>query len=91
MVDEIQRERRRFLGTAVMTIAAARLGMTQFAVAQSSRTRSADQPSNKPRAGGSFGSLKQVDAGVPERWLRRGRPRQWPGGHPPARLALRHS
>ena len=26
----------------------------------------------------------------PERRLRRGRPRRWPGGHPAARLALRH-
>jgi hypothetical protein len=41
MSDEINHNRRRFLGTTAMTIAAARLGMIDFANAQSSKTLAA--------------------------------------------------
>jgi pimeloyl-ACP methyl ester carboxylesterase len=56
MPEEIDRDRRRFLGTAVMTIAAAELGMFGSANAQSSTT--------KPGKNTSFGPLKQIDAGA---------------------------
>ena len=38
----------------------------------------------------SFGALKQVDAGVLERRVRRSRSRRRPRGDPPARMAVRH-
>ncbi len=64
MSEEIDHDRRRFLGTAIMTIAAAQLGMTGFADAQSSKTKSANVSKIKPGTNTSFGSLKQIDAGV---------------------------
>ena len=59
MSEEINNDRRRFLGTAVLTIAAAELDMISSADAQSN-------PLNpiKPGTNTSFGSLKQIDAGV---------------------------
>jgi pimeloyl-ACP methyl ester carboxylesterase len=47
-------DRRRFLGTAAMTLAAARLGMLDTANVQT----------GKPGSNTSFASLKQIDAGV---------------------------
>jgi hypothetical protein len=47
MSDEIKYDRRHFLGTAAMIIAAAQLGMTSFADAQSSKTKSANVPKMK--------------------------------------------
>jgi pimeloyl-ACP methyl ester carboxylesterase len=64
MSEEINHHRRRFLGTAAMTIAAARLGMFGSAIAQSSKTNPADATTNKPWTNTSLGSLKQLDAGV---------------------------
>jgi len=64
MSEEINYNRRRFLRTAAMTIAASRLGMTGSAKAQSSNTKPADLPTIKPGSNTSFGSLKQIDAGV---------------------------
>ena len=64
MSEEINHDRRRFLGTAAMTIAAAQLGMIGSADAQSSKTKPADVPAIKPGTNTSFGSLKQIDAGV---------------------------
>ena len=64
MDEEINHDRRRFFGTAAMTIAAAQLGMTGSADAQSSKTKPADLPTIKPGTNTSFGSLKQIDAGV---------------------------
>ena len=43
MSQEINDNRRRFLGTAAMAVAAAQLGMTGFTRAQSSKTPAADQ------------------------------------------------
>ena len=51
--------RRRFLGTTVAAIAAAHVGRTVPASAQS-----ATQPASRTATSGSFGSLKQVNAGV---------------------------
>jgi pimeloyl-ACP methyl ester carboxylesterase len=62
--EEINHHRRRFFGTAAMTIAAARLIMFGSAKAQSSKTQSAHLPTIKPGTNTSFGSLKQIDAGV---------------------------
>ena len=56
MSEEINHDRRRFFGTAAMTIAAAQLVMIGSAEAQSSAT--------KPAGATSFGPLKQIDAGV---------------------------
>ena len=59
--EEIDQHRRRFLGTAAMTVAAAQLGMTGSAGAQSSKTK---LPAIKPGTHTSFGALKQIDAGL---------------------------
>jgi len=64
MSEEINYDRRRFLGTAAMTIAAAQLGMIGWANAQFSETKPADLPTIKPGTNTSFGSLKQINAGV---------------------------
>ena len=56
--------RRRFLGTAAMTIAAAQLGMFGSAEAQSRKAKPADVPPIKPGTNTSFASLKQIDAGL---------------------------
>jgi pimeloyl-ACP methyl ester carboxylesterase len=62
--EEINHNRRHFLGTAAMTIAAAQLGMIGSATAQSSKTKSADLPTIKPGTNTSFASLKQINAGL---------------------------
>jgi pimeloyl-ACP methyl ester carboxylesterase len=64
MSEDIDRHRRRFLGTAAMTIAAAQLVMTGSAGAQSGSARPAVLPAIKPGTNTSFGPLKQIDAGV---------------------------
>ena len=60
----INDQRRRFFGTAVMSIAAAQLGMFGSAAAQPSKTKSVGLPKIKPGTNNSFRSLKQIDAGV---------------------------
>jgi pimeloyl-ACP methyl ester carboxylesterase len=62
--EKIDRHRRRFLGTAAMTIAATQLGMIGSANAQSSRTNPVVLPSIKRGTNTSFASLKQIDAGL---------------------------
>ena len=52
--DEIDQDRRRFFGAAAMAVAATQFGLIGPAQAQ--------QATGKPAA--SFGSLKQIDAGV---------------------------
>ena len=64
MSEDINHDRRRFLSTASMTIAAAHLGMMGSANAQSSKTKPADLPTVKPGTNTSFGPLKQIDAGL---------------------------
>jgi pimeloyl-ACP methyl ester carboxylesterase len=59
--DDIDHNRRQFLGTAAVTLAAAQLGMPGTADAQSNKTKLAPI---KPGAHTSFASLKQIDAGV---------------------------
>jgi pimeloyl-ACP methyl ester carboxylesterase len=62
--EVVKYDRRRFLCTAAMSIAAAQLGMASFADAQSSKTKSANSPKMKRGMNTSLGSLKQIDAGV---------------------------
>src|SRR6476619_2428744 len=52
MSDEINQNRRRFISNSAMTFAAAQLALTGVTKAQSTQTRA------------SFGSIKQIDAGV---------------------------
>jgi pimeloyl-ACP methyl ester carboxylesterase len=55
-------DRRRFLGTAVMSVAAAQLGIIGSARAESKKSGPAQ--TNKTRGNTSFGQLKQIDAGL---------------------------
>jgi pimeloyl-ACP methyl ester carboxylesterase len=69
MSEEVNHDRRRFFGTAAMTIAAAQLAMIGSADAQSSTISPADATTIKlgtikPGTNTSFGALKQIDAGV---------------------------
>ena len=64
MAEEINHQRRRFIGAAAMTIAAARLGVIGSGQVQAGETSPAALPAIKPGANTSFGALKQTDAGV---------------------------
>ena len=64
MSEEISHDRRRFLATAAMTIAATEFVMIGSAAAQSSKPNPASIPPIKPGTNRSLGSLKQIDAGV---------------------------
>ena len=64
MSDEINRDRRRFFGTAAMTVAAVQLGSIGSAIAQSGQAKPAGPPTIRPGTNTSFASLKQIDAGV---------------------------
>ena len=91
MVEEINHDRRRFLATAIMTIASAELGMIGSAAAQSSKAKPATVPAIKPGTNKSFGPLKQIDAGALERWICRSGSERWSSGDTSSWLALRHS
>jgi len=60
----MKEHRRRFWGTAAMTLFAAELVMIGSAAAQTSKAKPADVPAIEPGTNTSFGSLKQIDAGV---------------------------
>jgi len=62
--EEINENRRRFVGTAAMTIAAAQLGIFGSVNAQAGQTASASSTSRKGGTNTSFGPLKQIDAGL---------------------------
>ena len=64
MSEEINHGRRRFLGTAVMGIAAAEVVMIGSAAAQSSKPNPESVPLIRPGTNRSFGPLKQIDAGL---------------------------
>src|SRR4249919_675419 len=64
MLEGVDPNRRRFLGTAAMSIAAAQLSMLASARAQSSETNLRDVPTIEPGTNTSFASLKQINAGV---------------------------
>jgi pimeloyl-ACP methyl ester carboxylesterase len=61
IVDEINQDRRRFVGSVAMAVAATQLGMIGTAAAQRMEVK---VPAIKPGTNTSFGPLKQVDAGV---------------------------
>src|ERR1700687_1521747 len=60
-VDETNQDRRLFLGTAAMAVAATQLGMINPAAAQRVEAKI---PAIKPGTNTSFGPLKQINAGV---------------------------
>jgi pimeloyl-ACP methyl ester carboxylesterase len=62
--ERVNRHRRLFLGAAAATVAAARLPMIGSAAAQTGATRAARLPAIKPRTNTSFGTIRQIDAGV---------------------------
>src|ERR1700734_4017593 len=62
--DECSQPRRRFLGTAALTMAAAQFGVIGGAAAQSPKAKLSNVPVIKPGTNISFKSLKQVDAGL---------------------------
>ncbi|WP_414474797.1 alpha/beta fold hydrolase [Microvirga sp. M2] len=64
MSDEIDQDRRRFLSAAAMTLASAELAMMGSAKAQSGPGAAPAPPVIRPGTNPSFGSLKQIDAGV---------------------------
>jgi hypothetical protein len=61
--ETIDQPRRRFFGTAAMTVAAAQLGLIASAAAQTSKA-SSKVPAVKPGTNTSFKSLKQINAGL---------------------------
>ena len=65
MTDEINHDRRRFFGTAALTLAAA-AGLVGSARAQSEPAKAATLPAIKPGTHTSFAALKQIEAGVLE-------------------------
>ena len=62
--EEINRDRRRFVGAAVMTIAGSRLAALGAAVPQSSEPSSAALPSTRRATNTPLGTIKQIDAGL---------------------------
>ena len=82
MAEEINHQRRRFIGAAAMTIAAARLGVSGSGQVQAGETRLAAQSAIKPGTHTSFDVLKQIDAGV----LNVGYAEAGPAGGPPVML-----
>jgi pimeloyl-ACP methyl ester carboxylesterase len=62
--EEIDLRRRRFFGTAAMSIAAVQFALSGSAEAQPGKAKPADLPKTKPGAHTSFGPLKQIDAGL---------------------------
>lgn len=64
MSEDINHHRRRFFGTAAMTIAAAQFAMVGTASAQTDTPKPATLPAIKPGTNTTFAALKQIDAGV---------------------------
>jgi pimeloyl-ACP methyl ester carboxylesterase len=61
IVEHIDQDRRCFVGAAALAFAAAELGLT---VSASAQTNSSSLPAVKPGTPASFGPLKQIDAGT---------------------------
>jgi pimeloyl-ACP methyl ester carboxylesterase len=64
MPEGINDDRRRFLGTAAMTLVAANLGMFGLAEAQAGNAKASAMTTTKPGGRTSFGPIKQIDAGL---------------------------
>jgi pimeloyl-ACP methyl ester carboxylesterase len=80
--EAIDRQRRRFFGAAALTIAAAEFGMIGAAGAEAGKAKSTGLRATKPGTHTSFGSLKQIDAGL----LNVGYAEAGPAGGPPVIL-----
>lgn len=63
MPEAINRDRRRFLETAAMTLAATQIGLSGPATAQAAEAKPTTRPTT-PGTDTPFGPLKQIDAGV---------------------------
>jgi hypothetical protein len=63
MSEQIDHERRRFLGTAAAIVAAAQLGLIRSANSQPGNSQSKQLPPINPGTNTSFGALKQINAG----------------------------
>src|SRR4051812_839108 len=64
MSEELNHERRRFLGAAALTIAGGQLGAIGIAEAQPGNANSTDPSTMHLSQHTSFGPLKQIDAGL---------------------------
>jgi pimeloyl-ACP methyl ester carboxylesterase len=64
MSDPFDQDRRNFLGTAAMTLAAAQFTFSSAADAQTSKTKRVITGTIRPGSNTSFASLKQIDAGL---------------------------
>jgi pimeloyl-ACP methyl ester carboxylesterase len=82
VAEEINHQRRRFIGAAAMTVAAAGLGAGGSVQAQAGETGPAALPAINPGTPTSFDALKQIDAGV----LNVGYAEAGPAGGPPVIL-----
>jgi hypothetical protein len=90
IAEDIARHRRRVLGAAGVTVAAALLGVVSSAAAQPANTGAKRLPAIKPGTNTSWGA-KADGRRSPEHRLRRSRSRQRTCRRFPARLAVRHS
>jgi pimeloyl-ACP methyl ester carboxylesterase len=82
MTEEINRQRRRFISAAAMTLAAARLGVIGSAKAHSNELKPIGATTIMRGTNTTFGQLKQIDAGV----LNVGYAEAGPAGGPPVIL-----
>jgi pimeloyl-ACP methyl ester carboxylesterase len=64
MSEETNADRRRFLRSATLSVAAVQLGLSGSAGAQSGKEKRASVPPVKPGTNTSFNSLKQINAGL---------------------------
>jgi pimeloyl-ACP methyl ester carboxylesterase len=62
--EDVNRHRRLLFGAAAATVAAAQLGVTGSAPAQTGETKGARLPAARPGTNTSFGTIRQIDAGV---------------------------
>jgi pimeloyl-ACP methyl ester carboxylesterase len=62
--EELDQNRRRFVGAAAMAIAAGNLGIFGSAVAQASAANPASVTASKPGVNTNFASIKQIEAGL---------------------------
>lgn len=64
MTDDVPLDRRGFLGTAMLAVAAAQLGSLDSMHSHSKKTRPGEATGKKGKTAAAFGALKQIDAGV---------------------------
>ena len=88
--ETIDQPRRRFVGTAAMTIAAAQFGVIASAAGQTGKAAS-KVPAIKPGTNTSFKSLKQINAGLLNVGYAEDGPSDGPTCRAAARLAVRHT